>query len=219
MNEIAELLSARFASLYEPELKEEIAANGKIVSVAAGQLVQDKGAYIKTIPLVAKGAIRVMRDDDKGNEILLYYVMGGNTCAMSLTCCMSAEKSKIRAVAEEDTTMIVLPVHLVEEWMLMYQSWKNFIMLTYSARFEELLKTVDLLAFEQMDRRLLHYLEEKRQLSGSDILDVTHQEIALALNSSREAISRLLKKMENMDLVQLQRNRIKMLKPSDKLLF
>jgi CRP/FNR family transcriptional regulator len=210
---ISEMLSTKFQALYEDDLKQEIAEHGKVVEVKADDLILDMGSYIKTIPLVVNGAIKVLREDDQGHEILLYYVMDGNTCAMSLTCCLSFTKSKIRAIAEEDSTLITLPVQLVEDWMQKYSSWKNFIMLTYSSRFDELLKTIDLLAFEHMDKRLLHFLNEKIVLQGSPKIKITHQDIALALNSSREAISRLLKKMENTGMVKLSRNQIELLTP------
>ena len=184
---------------------------GKLMNVKADEIILDVGSYIKTVPLVAEGSINVFREDKEGNELLLYYVNERNTCAMSLTCCLSYSQSKIRAVAEEDTVLITIPVLQVEEWMQKYTSWKNFVMQTYSVRFEELLNTIDMVAFQNMDKRLIHFLKEKEKIQNSPILQIKHQDIALALNSSREAISRLLKKMERLEMVKLHRNRIELL--------
>jgi CRP/FNR family transcriptional regulator len=209
--DIPELINTKFPSLYDQELKDEIASVGKLERVKAGNVILEMGNYIKSIPLVVEGSIKVMREDSEGNEILLYYVDASNTCAMSLTCCLSYSQSKIRAIAEEDTLLILIPVNLVEEWMQKYSSWKNFIMLTYSARFEELLRTIDLIAFKNMDIRLIHFLKEKSEIQKSNDLHITHQEIAYSLNSSREAISRLLKQLEKIGMIALHRNRIEIL--------
>lgn len=211
MDSIGEILEKKFPSLYEDGLKKEIMELGRLISVKAGGVILDVGSYIKSVPLVAEGSIKVVREDDKGNELLLYYVNDSSTCAMSLTCCLTYTQSKIRAIAEEDVVLITIPVLQVEEWMQKYTSWKNFIMQTYSARFEELLNTIDMVAFQNMDKRLVHFLKEKERIQNSVMLQITHQDIALSLNSSREAISRLLKKMERMGMVKLHRNRIELL--------
>ncbi len=209
--DIPELLNTKFPSLYDQELKDEIASTGRLEKVIAGNIILEMGTYLKSIPLVVEGSIKVMREDSEGNEIFLYYVDAGNTCAMSLTCCLSYSQSKIRAIAEEDALLILIPVNLVEEWMQKYSSWKNFIMLTYSARFEELLRTIDLIAFKNMDMRLVHFLKEKSEIQNAKSLNITHQEIAYSLNSSREAISRLLKHLEKIGMIILHRNRIDIL--------
>lgn len=207
---IFQIIEQQFPAIYEPELKKEIAEVGKLVEIKAGSTIMDIGQYIKSIPLVVDGSIKVIREDDDGHEIFLYYVESKNTCAMSLTCCMSYSQSKIRAIAEEDTTVINIPVKYMDEWMQKYTSWKNFTMMTYSNRFEELLKTIDLIAFHHMDERLLKYLQNKSETLNSDTLSVTHQEIAYDLNSSREAVSRLLKQLEKMGKIKLSRNKIEM---------
>lgn len=209
--EIKEILEKKFPSLYEQELKDEIEAVGKIEEVPAGTVILDIGNYIKSVPLVAEGSVKVMREDAEGNEIFLYYIDVSKTCAMSLTCCLSYSQSKIRAIAEEDSLLILLPVNYVDEWMQKYSSWKNFVMMTYSDRFEELLRTIDLIAFQNMDKRLLKYLGDKARLLEKKMLHITHQEIANDLHSSREAVSRLLKQLEKMEKIKLYRNRIELI--------
>lgn len=206
-----ELFNSHLRNVFEKELLEEISEIGKVVEVKAGDIIIDNGQYIKFIPILLSGTIKVIRQDDKDGEILLYYVGSNETCAMSLTCCMAHQKSRIRAVAEEDTTMITVPLAKMEEWMVKYISWKNFVMQTYSARFDELLKTIDGIAFHKVDERLIQYLKEKASLSGNHTVSVSHQQIAEELNSSREVISRLLKQLEQRGVVQLGRNKIEIL--------
>lgn len=205
-----EILKKHFANFYEKELQEEILTLGKEMLVPTGEVLMDIGKTIKSMPLVVKGLIKIIREDENGNELFLYYLEGGNTCAMSLTCCLQSQKSKIRAVAEEETHLILLPVEKMDEWMVKYKSWKSFVMSSYASRFEELLNTIDLIAFHKMDERLLHYLYEKSNAHRKRVFSITHQEIALELNSSREVISRLLKQLENIGKIKLGRNKIEL---------
>lgn len=207
-----EIIFEKFRNVFEKTLLEEIVEIGKIVDVKAGDIIMDTGQYIKFIPILLKGNIKIIRSDNEGGEILLYYVGSHETCAMSLTCCLAHQKSRIRAVAEEDTTMITLPVAKMEEWMVQYPSWKNFVMQTYSARFDELLKTIDGIAFHKVDERLEKYLKDKAALSNSQVINVSHQQIAEELNSSREVISRLLKQLEHNGEIVLGRNKIELVK-------
>ncbi len=206
-----DILFNKFRNIFEKDLLEEIDSIGKLVNVNAGDIIMDTGQYIKFIPILLSGNIKIIRQDDNGGEILLYYVGSNETCAMSLTCCLAHQKSRIKAVAEEETTMITLPVDKMEEWMVKYPSWKNFVMQTYSARFDELLKTIDGIAFHRVDERLEKYLKEKAALSESSIINVSHQQIAEELNSSREVISRLLKQLERNGGIKLGRNKIELL--------
>jgi CRP/FNR family transcriptional regulator len=209
---IKEILDHYFPQLTENELKEEIQQVGKVKRVDQGDIVIDIDEKITHLPLIFEGTINVHREDDDGNEILLYYVESGNTCAQSLTCCMSDKKSTIRAEAEEETWFISVPINYLDHWLVKYKSWKEFIMSTYAFRFEELLKTVDDLAFKKLDERLLAYLEEKAKVSGNNVLNVSHRDIAYDLNSSREVISRLLKQLENNRKISLGRGKIELLK-------
>lgn len=212
-SQIQEILRAHFPAIYQQELRDEIASVGKIVSLDADAVMMDIGGFIQSIPLVVEGSVKIMREDDEGNELFLYYLTEGQTCAMSLTCCLSAQESQIRAVTEEPTSMIMVPAEYMDKWMFEYPAWKNFIMQTYSVRFEELLKAIDHVAFMKMDERLLHYLGEKSRVTGKQVFNVTHQQIAYELHTSREVISRLLKKLEGLGKIRLGRNRIELVDP------
>jgi len=150
-----------------------------------------------------------MREDADGNELLLYYLQAGETCAMSLTCCMAFKRSEIRAIAQEDVLMLTIPVDYMEEWMK-YRDWRSFVMNTYRLRFEELLEALDSIAFLKMDERLWKYLQEKAQTLDTTEINISHQDIAYDLNSSREVISRLLKQMERKGMLNLGRNKIEL---------
>ena len=205
---LKELIQFNFPIFYEKELLQELETTGQFREAKAGDVIIDYGAYMKMIPLLLKGSIRILRENEEGNEIFLYYLESGNTCAASFTCCMQEEISNIRAIAEEDIQMIMIPLGKMEEWMGKYKSWRNFVISTYSTRMDELLKTVDLIAFKKMDERLLNYLEQKAKVQESNTLHITHQEIASELNSSREVISRLLKTLEKIGEIKLGRNQI-----------
>jgi CRP/FNR family transcriptional regulator len=209
--EILSLIRQNYPQLAERNLQEEIANEGTIMHFKAGSLIMDFGAYVKIMPLIIKGSIKVSREDEEGNELFLYYLKPGETCSMSFTCCLMDKKSEIRTVAEEDTTLIGIPTRFMDEWMSRYPSWKNFVMTSYDNRMLELVRTIDSIAFKKMDERLMDYLEQKAEANDSRTLTATHQEIAYDLNASREAISRLLKQLEKDGVVQLGRNRIELL--------
>jgi len=210
---ILQLLSQQYAHLSEKELQNEIAAHGKIFHFKAGEIIMDFGSYIRIVPLIVSGSIKVIREDEEEmKELFLYYVTAGETCSMSFSCCMMNKKSDIRTIAEEDTTLIGIPIKYIDSWMSKYESWKKFVMRSYDERMREMVKTIDLIAFKQMDERLLKYLHQKSAVTGSNDFHVTHQEIAQDLNASREAISRLLKKLEHDGVVELGRHQIKLIK-------
>ena len=196
--------------LTDPELLEAIQQRGEYKIIKAGDLIMDIGRYIKYLPVVLSGAIKILREDDEGNELFLYFIYPGQSCAMSINCCMANAPSEIRAVAEEDTEIIMIPVDVMDEWTSKYQQWKQFVMNTYSFRFNELLHTIDSIAFRKLDERLMHYLEQKASISNDGIIHSTHQKIAYDLNSSREVISRLLKQLEKNGKIELSRNRIRL---------
>ncbi len=206
-----ELIQRHFPFFKEPELVDAIANVAKEVFVKEGEPIIKFGEFIKSTPLIAEGLLKVVRQDEDGHEILLYFLNGGNTCVMTVTCCMKQEKSKIKAVAETDTHLLLIPFHYMDEWMRKFRSWRNFILQTYSARFEEMLATLDSVAFESLDSRLLRYLHEREKALQTSEFHITHQQIAVELNSSREAVSRLLKKLETNGLIKLGRNKIKLL--------
>ena len=197
--------------IFEKSLQEELQQEAQIRNFNEGDIIIEIDQYIKSIPIVISGTVKVIREDEEGNELFLYYVYAGSTCAMSLTCCMRDQQSQIRAIAEEPVELMVVPVKKMDQWMMQYRSWKDFVMQSYSSRFEELLHTIDLIAFHHMDDRLVSYLEKKALVHDSRTLNIKHQEIAIELSSSREAVSRLLKKLELMGKVKLHRNRIELL--------
>lgn len=201
----------RIKVLFEPELQDEINKVGKIISVKAEDVIMDYGQIIRGIPLVLSGSIKIYRMDEDGKELLLYYVNSNESCAMTFTCCMEQKPSEIKAIAEEDVTMISIPVEYMDKWMMKYTTWKNFIMGTIHDRFNELLKTIDLIAFQKLDERLRHYLEQKAKNLGTKLLNLSHEQIATDLATSRVVISRLLKALENEGLLLLYRNQIKLL--------
>ncbi len=206
-----ERLPISMMQLFEKQLQEELEQKAQIRSYNEGDVIIEIDQYIKSIPIVINGTVKVIREADEGNELFLYYVNAGSTCAMSLTCCMRDQKSQVRAIAEEPVELMAIPVKEMDQWMMEYRSWKDFVMRSYSSRFEELLNTIDLIAFHHMDDRLVGYLEKKAAVHQSKTINVKHQEIAIELNSSREAVSRLLKKLENMGKLKLHRNRIELL--------
>lgn len=192
----------------ERELLEEMTQNCISRRVSEGDSILAEGEYIKTVPLVMDGLLRVARMDEGGGEYLLYYINPGELCSMSLTCCMALQKSNISIVAESDSIVLMIPVTLLESWMMKYRSWKEFMMYSYRKRFEELVNTIDALAFMNLDQRLEKFFRDRFSVSGSTIFEGKHQDIAIHLNSSREVISRILKRMENEGLVLLRRNSI-----------
>jgi len=200
-----------FPDLYEPKLIQAIQEKGHIIQITSGESLIHIGQYIKYMPLILSGSLKIMREDDDGKELLIYHVNPGETCAMSITCCMGDAKSNVRAEAEDDTTLIAIPITLLDQWSTEYVSWKHFIMRTYQKRFEDLLKTIDSIAFQKLDDRLFQLLKEKSLKSADHLIHSTHQEIANELHSSREVISRLLKKLENEGAVKLGRNKIQWL--------
>jgi len=168
----------------------------------------DLGERLKFIPLLLEGAIKVVREDDSGEELLLYFVEFGSTCAMTLNCCLENTSSEIRAISESDTTLIMVPVAFMDDWLTKYRSWRNFIFENYQNRLSEMLKAIDALTFLKLDERLEKYIKDKSKVTKSKTLKITHLEIAMDLNSSRVVVSRLLKKMENQGKVVLGRNTI-----------
>lgn len=207
---ILHLVQKKYPQVAEKALQEEIATVGKLMDFESDEIIMDYGSYVRFVPLILEGSIKVSREDEEGNELFLYYLSPGETCSMSFTCCMMNKKSEIRTVAEEDTIVIAIPIRYMDLWMSKYQSWKNFILLSYDDRMNQLIKTIDSIAFQKMDQRLFNYLEKKAKATDSRIINATHQQIAYDLNASREAISRLLKQLEKDGEVKLGRNKIEL---------
>ncbi len=204
-------LKKAYGSVFEEALIQEILQVSTFKEVPEGYKMMEIGQYVKSMPLLVSGAIKIMREDKKGDELLLYYLEKGDTCSMTMTCCMGNTKSEIRAIAETNSKLIMLPVQKMEEWTAKYKTWRNFVFKSYHGRLNELLLTLDSIAFDKMDERLINYLIKKSRINKDQTIRNTHKEIAHELHSSRVVISRLLKKLEQMGKIELHRNHIKII--------
>lgn len=204
---IEELIRS-YGHLFERELLEEINQVGTFKEIPEGFKLIEIGDYIRSMPLLISGAIKVIREDSEGDELLLYFLERGDTCAMTLSCCIGQTKSEIRAVAELDTKLVMIPIQKMEEWTGKYRSWRNFVFESYHNRLMEMLEAIDSIAFMKMDERLLKYLGDKVKVTKDKMVHTTHQEIAYELHTSRVVISRLLKNLENLGKIKLHRNNI-----------
>ena len=204
-------LKENYGYIFEEKLIEEIAQVSKILDFKEGDVLIDFGDYIKKMPLLLQGAIKISREDFDEGELLLYFIEKGDTCAMTMACCMGATKSEIRAVAETDGTVVMIPVEKMEEWLGKYKSWRNFVFTSYNNRLKEMLSAIDNLAFMNMGERLLNYIYEKAKINKTNQILNTHQEIAYDLHTSRVVISRLLKVLENEGKILLNRASIEVL--------
>jgi CRP/FNR family transcriptional regulator len=207
IDELREMIPA----IADMRLLESIAEQGQLRKIPAGEELMQPGQYMNSVPIIVKGSIKILRPDADGKEVFLYYLNPGETCALSLTCCNANLPSEIRAVAEEDATLIAIPLKAHNDWTRQFSQWKEFVALTYQNRFQEMLRAIDDIAFKNMDERLLSYLRAKASQLKNDTLSVTHQDIANELGTSREVISRLLKKLEKENIVALGRNKIEVL--------
>ena len=181
---------------FSHELTEAIDQFAKTQEVKAGEIIMRTGQYIKNTILVIKGKIKIYRQDDDGGEFFIYYLQPGQACAISMICATKHEKSQLMAKVMEDAELIMVPLQLMDKWMMEHRSWYEFVIDTYRNRFEEVLVVIDNIAFRAMDERLEFYLKKQKTALDSNNIQISHQEIANDLNTSREVISRLLKKME-----------------------
>jgi len=200
-----------FSYLFDDEILQNISEVSKLIEFQKHDIIIDIGQELNFVPLLIMGNIKVLREDSNGDELLLYVLESGDTCAMSLTCCMSRSSSKIRAIADTDVKVIMIPIAQMRQWFNTNESWRNFILQSYQIRFDEMLETIDTLAFMKMDQRLFKYLTDKVKLASSTRLEITHLEIAEDLHTSRVVISRLLKQLEKENKIKLARNSITVL--------
>ncbi len=213
MNEkVYQLVDENYGFVFEPELVEEIARIGNFQRIKAGMVLMDVGEAFVGMPLLLSGALKIIRENHDGDEILLYYLERGDTCAMSFSCCMGDKKSKVRAVAEEDSEIVMIPVEYMDQWLSKYGSWKSYVFESLQVRMDEFIESIDSIAFLRMDERLLKYLRDKARVVSDPVLHMTHQEIAYDLNTSRVVVSRLMKKLENAGYVKAGRNQLEVLK-------
>jgi CRP/FNR family transcriptional regulator, anaerobic regulatory protein len=206
-NEISNL----FPSL-EKELFHELITVGEVKSIAAGEVMMKTGQNIRSGILVLRGLVKIYRQDEEGDEYFMYYLDAGKACAISLVCAVGMETSGLMAKAVTDSIVLSIPLRYIDEWMGKYKSWPQFIVATYRERFEELLQTIDHIAFRNMDERLLFYLKRHQENTKSNIISTSFTEIAQDLNSSREVISRLMKKLSEKQIVRLGKSYVEIIK-------
>jgi CRP/FNR family transcriptional regulator len=198
--------------IFESKLIDEINEVGTEMSFAEGDTIIEYGKFIHMIPLIQTGVIKVLRRDDEGRELLLYYLSANSTCSMAYSCCMESRQSEIRAIAEEDVTLLAIPHAELDEWLCKYPSWKSFIMHSFNERLLEMLKTIENIAFKKLDERLIDYLKEKQRINHSAVIKASHNTIAEEMGTSRVVISRLLKHLENDKKIILYRNELRIMK-------
>lgn len=191
-------------------LIEDICANAIEQTFESGHVIMRSGQYIKNTILVLSGSIKLYREDEDGGEFFMYYLQPGQACAISMICANKNVKSQIMAKVVEDVELVILPLQLMDKWMMQHRSWYEFVIDTYRSRFEEVLEVVNSIAFRAMDERLEFYLKRHKDACGCNDIKLSHQEIATELNTSREVISRLLKKLEQRGALKLHRNHIEL---------
>jgi CRP/FNR family transcriptional regulator, anaerobic regulatory protein len=196
---------------FEKELIEKIAEVGEVKSFQSGEILMKTGQNIRSTLLIVSGLVKIYRENEEGNEFFMYYLEPGNACALSIICAVRHEKSEVMAKAVADTDAIVIPLNYMDEWMNKYKSWAHFVLQSYRGRFEELLQTIDHIAFRNMDERLVFYLKRHQKTSKTNMISVTHTEIAQELTSSREVITRLLKKLADKGMIRLHRHSIEII--------
>jgi CRP/FNR family transcriptional regulator len=206
-----DILTQAYGYIFEEALIDEIVKVATYKEFKADDYLIEIGDYIKTMPLLLEGAIKILREDENGDELLLYFLERGDTCAMTLTCCMGQSKSRIRAIAETKGAMVMIPVEKMEEWLTKFKTWRNFVFDSYNIRLMEMLEAIDTLAFMNLDERLYKYLTDKAKVIGDTEINTTHQVIAYEMHTSRVVISRLLKALELEGKIKLHRNKIEIL--------
>lgn len=194
-----------------PKLIEKLSSYGTYKTFEAGTTLLDENSYIRSIPIVTKGSLKVIRTDEAGKEILLYYIQSGQSCIMSFLGGMQNETSKVKAEVEENAEVLFLPMDKVALLIKDYPEWLDYIFRLYHKRFEELLEIVNEITFKKVDDRLLCLLYKKRDMTESSTLSITHEQLANEIGTARTVVSRLLKQLEENGVVQLGRNKITLL--------
>ena len=205
------LLKQEYGYLFEDELIRDIGNTGQLYKIPEGETIIEYGQNLRRIPLILNGAIKILRVDAMGDELLIYYLEKGETCTMTMTCCIGQKKSEIKAVAETEVEFISVPVEKMKDWTKKYESWMAFVFDSYNNRFDEMMQSIDSLAFGNMHDRLVKYLKDQVMIRKTTTLDHSHQDIAYDLHTSRVVISRLLKNLEREGIIKLGRNRISVL--------
>lgn len=201
-----DILRQALPNLTDPKLVDRLLEKGQFSTFEPGKTLMEPGQFVKAVPLVLEGSIKIMRMDEDGKELFLYYLEAGETCALSLTCCSAARPSEIKAVIEEKATLLFIPIQVHEQLTDEFKQWKDFVSTTYQHRFQEMLTVLDAIAFKRMDERLMNYIVTKMKQLKTNELHTTHQEVANELGTAREVISRLLKQLEKKKWIELGRN-------------
>lgn len=204
-------LKSKLSSIFEKNLIDDIIASGEVKSLKEGEVIMDYGKPVRFMPIILSGTIKVMRKDEEDREIILYYLGNNESCAMAYACCMEAKKSEVKAIAEDNVELIIIPHAKLDEWLIKYPSWKSYIFSSFTQRFNELLKSIESIAFHKLDERLINYLKAKSRVTGKNTIQLSHNQIAEEMGTSRVVISRLLKQLENDKKLLLYRNEIKLL--------
>jgi len=211
LNQVPDYIG-KLSSVFEPDLIAELETRTMLIEAKAGDTMIKIGQIIRAVPIMLSGIGKVSRINDEGRELLLYYMKEGESCAMTFTCSMMAQCSVVKGMAEEDSLILGVPIDLMDAWMIRYTSWKKYVMSTILNRFTEVIKSIDEVAFKKLDERLVNYMKEKSKVTGSSLINLTHQQIADDLGTNRVVISRLLKKLETDKKLLLYRNQIKILR-------
>lgn len=205
MNLTEQDIALRFP-YFEKNLVSEIVKVGEIKTFKEGTVLMRTGQYIRSTMIILDGLVKIYREDDEGNEFFMYHLDAGKACALSMVCASKQETSELMAKAVTDVTVLSIPLSYMDQWMAQYKSWYQFVLGTYRERFEELLQTIDHIAFRNMDERLVFYLKRHQDMQKSNIVTIPFTEIAQELNSSREVISRLMKKLADKGFVRLHKS-------------
>ncbi len=209
---IESYLSEAFPALFkDPNFKNEILKSAGVLRVNKGDVLIDYGSFIRFVPLVVDGLIKIIRQNEEDREVFLYYLGPGSSCAASFSCCLVRKRSEVKAIAELDSTIITIPLTDADTWMTRFPVWRNFILEMYDQRLFDLIDSIDKLAFAHLDEKLIDYLEQRSLYSEDGKIHASHQEIANDLNASRETISRLLKKLENSKRIRSDRQVIQLI--------
>ncbi len=201
-------LESRFEKLFEPRLLDEICQSGQLRRVSADKIMVDIGSTLSFMPIVISGSIKVMTEDKEGNELLLYYLQAGETCAVTMKCCVTNAKSTVRAITELESEILSIPIEKMDSWMERYKSWRSFILGSYNERLNEMVESFDNVVFHSLEDRLVKYLRDKAKIGNDKILHISHQDIAGDLHTTRVSISRLMRKLESNKVIEQQRNKV-----------
>jgi len=207
-NILKEKLNEYYSSIFEDKLIDDIIKIGRYEIIESGNLLIDIGDDLTHIPLILSGVVKIIRQENEDEELALYYLERGDTCAISFVNCIDRKKSILKGLVEQDVEVVFVPVECVDNWLQKYKTWRRFIIDSYHLRLIEMVDAIDGLAFMKLKKRMFKYLIEKVKITQENILDITHQEIANDLNSSRVVVSRMLKKLEQENKIVMRRNKI-----------